>query len=126
MLDPRVVLFRQIHPSFCNNGKVSSQAFTPFPKDENLLSMYDGSMVSAEKSFEHYTESLKYQSVGVYGVMCHEVTSVNLSCRSDPLDNFPEHAIIDFTGQTNKEIRKLAKRLRDYAATRGCIYSRQP
>jgi len=34
------LLLRQVHPSFVQDGKITSQVFRPTPKDENKLSMY--------------------------------------------------------------------------------------
>ena len=36
------LLLRQVHPSFLQDGVVSSQVFRPTPKDECKLSAYDG------------------------------------------------------------------------------------
>jgi hypothetical protein len=40
------LLLRQIHPGFFQYGRPSSQAFRPTPKDEKMLSVYDGDMIS--------------------------------------------------------------------------------
>ena len=46
------LLLRQIHPSFVQDGRVTSQAFRPTPKDESLLSVYDGDQITPEGGVE--------------------------------------------------------------------------
>ena len=41
------LLLRQIHPSFVQKGRVTSQAFRPTPKDEHLLSVDNGDKIAA-------------------------------------------------------------------------------
>ena len=113
------LLLRQVHPNFIKNGALTSQAFTPFPKDKGALSVYDGDQIEAHAAYEHYTKTLQRQSMGVWGVTCGEVKQTSLASTSDPLENFPCHAIIDFGARTSeRECRKLAKRLRDFAELR--------
>jgi hypothetical protein len=38
-MTPETLLLRQIHPSFVQAGRVTSQAFRPTPKDGSLLSI---------------------------------------------------------------------------------------
>ena len=47
-------LHRQVHPSWVQEGRITSQAFSPTPKDAGLLSVYDGKQIAAEGSFNHY------------------------------------------------------------------------
>jgi hypothetical protein len=113
------ILLRQAHPKFVSEGKVTSQAFVPFPKDDAKLSVYDGDQISAEESHLHYTKILKNESDSVWGVACSEVTSTNLSSNPDPLPDFSSHATIDFSGKSNSVGRKLAKKLKEFALARG-------
>ncbi|MDR3087256.1 MAG: hypothetical protein LBU45_04820 [Azoarcus sp.] len=123
-MNPASLLFRQVHPNFlAAAGKLTSQAFMPFPKDHGGLSVYDGEQISANESFRHYTETLKRASKGVWGVNNEEVTATDLSSRSDPLPDFPAHALIDFSDKSVNEQRKLAKKLARYAEARGCLYA---
>lgn len=118
-------LLRQVHPDFIPEGQLTSQAFMPFPKDEGKPSVYDGDQISAADSFQHYTEVLHNASHSVWGVTCAEVSSVDLSSVANPLDNFPSHALIDFTAQPEKTFRKLAKKLKAFAIARGSLFSPQ-
>lgn len=117
------LLLRQVHPNFFPNGVLSSQAFVPFPKDEGKLSVYDSEMISVEEAYKHYTEDLGNQSSGVWGITCLEVEQAGLTSESNPLENFPSHALINFGAASKNECRKLAKRLKMYAEKRGCLYS---
>lgn len=44
------LLLRQIHPTFIQYGRVTSQAFRPTPKDEDQLSVDNGDMITAEEA----------------------------------------------------------------------------
>jgi hypothetical protein len=39
------LLLRQVHPSFIQHGRVTSQVFRPTLKDKRLLSVYDGDLI---------------------------------------------------------------------------------
>lgn len=43
-------LHRQVHPSWVQDGRATSQAFKPTPKDNGRLSVYDGDQMVAEKA----------------------------------------------------------------------------
>lgn len=117
-------LLRQVHPKFIPDGQMTSQAFFPFPKDSEKLSVYDGDQISAEDAYSHYTGALVHESEGVWGVTCLEVSAVALTSQSDPLPDFPSHAVIDFAGKTQNVCRKLAKKLKAFAVARGCLHPR--
>jgi len=116
------VLLKQVHPEFIPEGNLSSQAFVPFPKDEGTPSYYDGDLISPEDSHRHYTKTFALESHSVWGVSSGEVTAEGLTCRPDPQENSPAHAVVDFSGQPAKTFRKLAKKLKARAIARGCLY----
>lgn len=120
-MDEETPLYRQIHPSWIQQDRVTSQAFRPSPKDADLLSVYDGDQISAVAAWEHYTRVLGHLSVGVLAVTVGECKSIELTARPDP-EPFPEHAIIDFRGYSNREKEKRAKILRNFAEQRGWCY----
>jgi hypothetical protein len=115
------LLLRQVHPSFVQAGRVTSQALRPTPKDESLLSVYDGDLISAEKAWEHFTNQDNCRSAGVLAVTVDECAAEGLSARPDPAP-FPEHAVIDFTGLTDNQIEKKGKKLKAKAEVRGWQY----
>lgn len=118
------LLHRQVSPSWVQRGRVTSQVFRPTPKDEKLLSVYDGDMISPRNAWCHYTETLELTSVGVMSVTVGECSHQDLRAVSDPKP-FPEHAVIDFTGFTKNEIEKKAKHLRAAAGSRGWQYQEE-
>ncbi len=122
-MNPETTLLRQVHPHFISDGQPSSQAFMPFPKDDGKLSVYDGDQTSAAESYKHSTEVLKNDSDSVWGITCAETTETGLTSASAPQENFPAHALIDFTAHPEKTFRKLAKKLKMFAIARGCLYS---
>ncbi len=115
------VLLRQIHPSFIQHGRVTSQAFRPTPKDEHKLSMYDGDQISAERSFRHYTETLCFASVGVLGVTAIECQELDLLVVPDP-ESFIEHVLIDYSAFDKNVVEKKAKLLKAKSETRGWLF----
>jgi hypothetical protein len=86
-----------------------------------MLSAYNGDLIGAEASWTHFTSVLKRSSVGVYGVTVAECAALNLPARPDP-DEFPEHAVIDFTGVGSKDAERKSKVLRKHAEDRGWLY----
>lgn len=115
------MLLRQIHPNFVQDGRLSSQAFRPTPKDEKKLSVYDGDKISATNAWEHYTGELKCKSCGIMAVSIAECKDLQLPVIPDPIP-FPEHALIDFSDYSIRQIEKKAKLLRAKAVVRGWIY----
>ena len=115
------LLHRQINPSWIQEGRVTSQAFKPTPKVKKQLSVYDGDQISAEEAWHHYTENLRFPSVGVLAVVVVECQDLGLGVKPDP-EPFPEHAVIDFSNLPNAQIEKKAKKLRECAQARGYLY----
>lgn len=119
------VLLRQIHPSFVQNGRPTSQAFRPTPKDEDKLSVYDGDMIEPESAWEHYTGTLGLQSAGVMGIAVEECSSVNLPAVPDPAP-FREHCVIDFSGLARNEVKRRAEVLARLAMQRDWLFTPRP
>jgi hypothetical protein len=115
------LLHRQIHPLWVQQGRVTSQAFRPTPKDQKCLSVYDGDQISAENAWMHYTAKLGLMSTGVLAVSVAECIAQGLSVSPDPAP-FPEHTLIDFSAFSEKPIRTIAKHLKARAELRGWQY----
>ena len=115
------LLHRQVHPSWVQQGRVTSQVFRPTPKDKKKLSVYDGDKITADKAWEHFTTVLMFPSVGVLAVTVAECKSLQLTPAPDP-EAFPEHALIDFTPHAENQIVKKSKLLKACAETRGWQY----
>jgi hypothetical protein len=117
------ILLRQIHPSFCQNKEITSQAFLPSPKDQGTLSVYDGTIITPLDSYRHYTQFYNLESIGVWGVDNSEISQIGLASFPEPLEESPAHAVIDFNSASPKRWRQLARNLKFFAMNRGCLYS---
>ena len=115
------LLLRQVNPSWVQHGRVTSQAFRPTPKDQHKLSAYDGDQISAEKSWVHYTTTLKFSSIGTLAVTVMECKQQELPAAPDP-EPFPEHVVIDFTGFGKSQVEHKSKKLKAAAEVRGWKY----
>jgi len=124
------LLHRQVHPSFTQDNKISSQVFeedkitnlhitslvfTPTPKDDNKLSVYNGDKFTAEESHTHFTAS--FQSAGVVSVSVEECESITLSAFEDN-NPFNGHSVIDFKDLGKKDVKAKAKLLKSFAVKR--------
>ena len=126
MANAQALLHRQVHPSWVQEGRVSSQAFSPTPKDAGLLSVYDGTQMTPEASFAHYTSALGLVAVGTVSVSTDEVVDLGLAWRPDP-EPFPEHSVIDFTALTSAaKVKAKAQALAERARKRGWTYQPGP
>jgi len=110
-------MFRQIHPLHLQDGFASSLCFRPTEFDAGLFSTYDGSLVSAEESWAHYTTVWRKSSVGVARISVADFTSLGLAPRPDPLADCPSHTVVDFTSFNPKDCRSKSKKLQ--AASQG-------
>jgi hypothetical protein len=117
------ILLRQAHPNFMDGEFPTSQVFLPFPKDHGKLSVYDGDLISPEKAHRHYTGVLGYDSHSVWGVSRAEAVTAGTHPVPDPLEGFPEHALIDFQEMTGRQCRKTAKKLKAFAMARECLFA---
>lgn len=117
-MTPDTLLLRQIHPNFVQQGRVTSQAFRPTPKDENLLSVDDGDRISAASAFVRFTATPDCRSAGIMAVTQAECTAQQLPVLADG-QPYPEHCSIDFTACTPGERDRKAKRLARDAQERG-------
>ena len=121
-MNPDTLLLRQVSPSWIKNGQATSQAFTPTPKDELRLSVYDGDQITPEVSWNHFTTEQGLESFGVLAVTVQECQDAGTTVVPDPTP-FAEHVVIDFTELTsNSKIRAIGKRLTQRANDRGWLH----
>ncbi len=118
---PDTLLHRQVSPAWVQRGNVTSQAFKPSKKDGGRLSVYDGSLISAEDAWKHFVQALQYRSVGVLAVSVQECVALQLEVEADP-DPFEEHAVIDFREVSRRQIERKADALKRHALDRGWQY----
>ena len=115
-------LYRQVHPSWVQDGVPASLAFKPTKKDEGMLSISLGSKVSAKDAYRHHTEDLGLASAGTWGVTVSEAAAAGLDSFAQPLNESPAHGYIDFRELSRSAIEKAAKILVAKARDRGCLY----
>ena len=115
------LLLRQVHPSWIRENRVTSQVFTPTPKDEGRISVYDGEQISAQASWHHFKKVLGNPSTGVLAVQVRECQNCKIPVTLDP-KAFMEHVLLDFAGFSGNHTKKLAKKLTQFANSRGWQY----
>lgn len=120
-VNSETLLLRQINPEWVKHDRVTSQAFTPTPKDKNRLSAYDGDQTTPRKSWIHFTTNLGNQSIGVMAVTVRECEKNDTSAFSDPAP-FPEHVLIDFSRLTRSKAKRVGKVLTSLARRRGWLH----
>ena len=121
-MDAYTQLLRNVNPTWMKpDGKISSQLFKPTKKDEMKPSVYDGDQMSASDCWDHFTKTLGNRSLGVMAVTHGECTGLGVAVHPDP-ETFKEHALLDFTCLTRKQVDGLAKKLTDLAVDRGWLY----
>jgi hypothetical protein len=121
-MDDKTVLLRQIEQRHIQNSVVSSLAFRPRKDiDKGLLSVYDGDLIAPKESAVHFGTFPDCVSIGVLGLTVSCCTEEKLSCRPDP-EEFPEHAVIDFTPHNESQRRKISGKIKDRALARGWLF----
>ena len=114
------LLHRNVPKSFIKDREITSQTFTPFPKDDNLLSVYNSSYFDAEGCFNHYTQN--NSSIGVMSVSEQECEESKLPVIDDNIP-FKGHSSIDFRNlKSRREKATAAKELKKYAIKRDWTY----
>lgn len=121
-MNAETLLLRQVNPKFMDGDALTSQAFCPSSSDQGKLSVYDGEMMTAAESYEHWTKTLENESTGTWAVSGAEADTAGLTYRPDPLPGNDAHALIDFTAHASAQHRKRAKLLVAAAEARGCLY----
>lgn len=120
-MTPDTLLLRQVHPTFVQEGRVTSQAFRPSPKDDKKLSTYDGDLITASNSWAHFTQNPDYRSAGVMATSHADCLLQELTVEADGIP-FPEHVSIDFSKYDESDIKKKAKLIARNAQARGWLH----
>ena len=126
--DDEELLFRQVHPRFVRDGRPSSQAFRPTPKDLSKLSVARGSLTTPAAAYELYTAGLGLPSAGTWATTVGECREQALNVLPDPLSSPPEkvadpaHALVDFTPHSKSQAEAKGARLARKAVDRGRLH----
>ena len=107
-MDKATLLHRQVHPSWVQEGRASSQTFKPTPKDAGKVSVY-------------FTTSLKLSSVGCMSVTVEECEKHSLAAVADS-EPYKEHCFIDMTNLSEGDRKKKAARVTELARARGWTF----
>jgi hypothetical protein len=109
------LLYRQVHPSWVQAGRPTSQAFRPTPKDSDLLSVSRGALTTAEAAFRLHTEQRQLASAGVWSVAVGDCAAADRPVYADPVEQpVPDlaHAVIDFQGLSDAKAKAAAQQLK--------------
>ncbi|MGL4942168.1 MAG: hypothetical protein ACRC46_03135 [Thermoguttaceae bacterium] len=122
-MNDTTLLLRQIHPNFVQDGRVTSQAFRPTPKDQHCLSVDNGDRVDAESAWRRFTSNPNCTSVGVLAVTRADCETQKLNVIEDG-EPYPEHCSIDFStcSNNNTTIKRISKYLCEQATMRGWLW----
>ncbi len=115
-------LHRNAHPSFVDNGRVSSQAFLLKAADKGQLSVQQNSKAVAAIAYKRYT-ARGLKSAGVWSVTVAECSELNVKAYDDPDIDDDSHAILNLTSYSVSQARKITDKLAKKARDRGCQYS---
>lgn len=91
-MNDNTLLFRHVHPNWIQDGRVTSQVFRPTPKDESLLSVYDGDLIPAEDAWKHFTGTLNFSAAGTLAVTVFECNRQELRIPAEfvhPFQSYP-------------------------------------
>lgn len=116
--DRTELLLRQVHPSWIQAGRPTSQAFRPTPKDESLLSVSRGSLTSPEDALELHTVQKGLASAGVWSVTVEDCASADRPVHADPIEEpVPDraHAVVDFEGLSHGKVKAVSQQLQSKA-----------
>lgn len=115
------LLYRQIHPTWVQDGRVGSLAFRPSPKDDGFLSVADGDQITAQAAWDRHLNLKRGQSCGVLAVQVSECEALELPVIPDG-DPDPDHVSVDFRELSRGQIDKKARSLRNSAEERGWCF----
>ena len=123
-LDNDTLLNRSVSSSWVQGDFVSSQTFTPTPKDEGKLSVFNNDLLDPESTYKYYTGTLDLKSAGIISISVAECTLQDLDVSPDP-DSDPKHdahVAIDYNKFGKSKRKKIGGELRDSAKERGWQY----
>jgi hypothetical protein len=125
--DPQEVQFRQVNPSWVDEGHPTRQAFSPSTKDYGCLSLDRSISITAKQSFENFT-ALGLKSEAVYGIAASEFGEEPnpIECHASPIEEDvyinPHHSHADFNGLSKGQRKAKITELRRVALSRGKLH----
>jgi hypothetical protein len=124
LVEASELLMRQVHPSQITEGRPAQSTFTPTERDNGLLSADRESLISPRDAYERYLRSKNLAAAGgTWGVSVKEFSDLGLQSYSDPLQDNPAHALVDFTlAGEQKRRQSIGKLVYAKARDRGRLY----
>jgi len=113
-------LLRQVIPEWVHCGKISSQAFRPFRKGE-MLSTYDGSIITAEEAYFNFTGNPDRRSAGVASVLVSQFKAEGLEIIEDRIP-YESHISVSYDIFGTNAREKISRKLANIANARGWAY----
>ena len=115
--DDSILLLRVVNPAWVQADEVTSQVFAPY--GGNSISVFDGSLISPVEAFERFSES--HDAYGVIGISVGEARSLGVEVIEDRIP-YREHISLKFPEMSRNDQKKLSRKLRDVAMSRGWLY----
>jgi hypothetical protein len=122
-MTPETLLLRQINPVYAYGKQPSYLAFRPQTKDDCLLSVDNGDMVTTKDSWERFVSHAGCHSIGVLAVTCGECAGESLPVIEDK-QPYADHCSISFMGLNKKVINSKSKLLWAMAQQRDWLYQK--
>ena len=111
-------LFRNLHPTDFDNGRVNSTAFNPSANHRFKLSVDRSSLIDAKGAYENLVSS-GCDSIGVCSVLRSDFSERGINCFADPIKDNKAHALADFSPFGSGPRRKKARELANIAGLNG-------
>jgi len=120
--DADLLMLRNVHPHFYDNGRVGSGGFTPSAEHEYCLSVDFDILSSPKESRDRHETLFDLRSAGVFGVTIGEFYRHRIECRADRVAGNDAHALADFNdvkSVSKSQVKKTARKLAAIANSRG-------
>lgn len=120
--DADLILLRNVHPNFVDNGRAGSGGFTPSAEHDYCLSVDFHTLSSPKESRDRHEKDFGLLSGGVFGLTVSEFEDHSVECRADPIVKNSAHALADFTkvqATSVSQVRKTGRKLAAIATQRG-------
>lgn len=88
-------LHRIIRPEKTNHkeNRPNSDCFN-MSRGQDGVSVYDGTNLSAEEAFKHWTEVLEYAATGVVTITVGDCQELKIEVKPDPKPDSPHHTLL--------------------------------
>ena len=120
--DADILLLRNVHPHFVNNGRVGSGGFTPSEAHNFELSVDLSVLSSPLESFERHTSQNGLPSAGVFAVTVGDFENNEVEIKEDRLPENVSHMLADFgaiKAQSRSAVKRVGRKLAAVATQNG-------